>query len=503
MKYSQDQLIIQNAAGDIEEILNGIDYASFGYNYQQNQSRDLSFTVYKIPGNEFAYQLVTNEATVLYHGQQFVIKDCTQIQGGYLYNKQVTAHHISLQFQDWVVPTDSESDKSWQLADALAFISAGNDLGYKLDCVGKWDKAKKLDSLGGNTGTDALNTIVAAFGGLVMADNKHITVYDKDSFYQTVDHTFRYLFNTDNVTVDTSTDDLKTRVKVYGPKKASKDLNYQKVKTKELQKTGVFDKNNVTIAVGSMATATVTVKTTGDSIYFKPQSDESGGLWHCFIDNVQKNDVSCFEGEDSDSGLVADNVTAGTHVVKLVFAGADPNHVVKTPKGLLDADGSTIIMVKASGDSQYNLVTTYVSPNEGLISHHKWAAALTDKKAKNVADLLAYAKKRLKDKPTVTITLSYLGKEPLNEREQWFFMHETLGYSVDVGLVSMTVHHPFYFQASDVSFSNDNKSMVKIQSKWYQDLKSQNNELSSNVDTMQSALEEAADTNNDSVVTPE
>jgi len=207
-----EQLIVRSTSGEYEEIITGIAYSSFAYNYEQNSTREVTFTVYKIPGNEFVYSLISNEASIIYHGQEYVIKTSTEIQAGFLYSKQVTAHHVYLSFQDHAIET-AKDDKKWKLQDALDFVAKDNGLGYVVDCAGDWSKTTKtVDSLGNQTGSDALNSIAEAFSAIIFADNRHITLYDKATFYQNVDKTFRYLHNTEDVTVETDTTDLKTRV---------------------------------------------------------------------------------------------------------------------------------------------------------------------------------------------------------------------------------------------------------------------------------------------------
>lgn len=496
-----DQLIVRSTSGEYEEIVTGIDYSSFAYNYEQNSTREVTFTVYKIPGNEFVYSLISNEASILYHGQEYVIKTSTEIQSGFLYSKQVTAHHVYLSFQDHAIET-AKDDKKWKLQDALDFVAKDNGLGYVVDCAGDWSKTTKtVDSLGNQTGSDALNSIAEAFSAIIFADNRHITLYDKATFYQNVDKTFRYLHNTEDVTVETDTTDLKTRVKVYGTKKSKKEINYLKIKTSELTLAGTWVKTSTynTKSSGATASFTIDVKGDNDALEFASRLDLDGGTWSFYIDGAHVTDVVQYTSDKvtTKTFTISDKLTKGSHTVKMVFVssfGTDAKPPKSyQPHGYLGTKSQQLFTVVANtdGDNAYNGTYVYVSPEEKSYQHPYELAPIKLTKSETQAEMITTAKAKLKDKPTVTLTLTYKGHEAISEREQWVFFHETMGFNTDVQLITLTLHHPFYWQPATVGFSNDTNNMVKIQQQWLRQLRTQQNQLATQSINLQNALDEA------------
>ncbi|GAX07213.1 prophage protein [Secundilactobacillus pentosiphilus] len=533
MAISHDYIIVQDEQGKYDEILTDLDYSSFEYDYEQNSSRTLQFTVYKTPLNEFAYNLTQNESVVTFQGQDFVVKQATQTQTGYVWNKQVTAQHVSYAFQDWTAQTVSQG-KTWQLQDALDFICQGNDLGYTLDFQGKFTTVK-LDQLGTKSALEDLQDIVTALHGIMFADNKHITIYDEDSFYQKVDKTFREVYNTEDVEIEQDTSNLKTRVKVFGPKKSTKDINYQQVKCKDMVYSGDWSKDkSYTTSKGARVRYTITAQNENDILTVDTENSQYGGIFDVYLDDKKIDAISTYSGSPA-SVDVSTTLSKGDHEVELVFAGDDPKHVMKTlqdahnKKTLTDAENSAdkakkhakkddkipdyvgkakkaiaksktwvargtvgdknhyLLTVKLNplNDSYYKVVGTYIDPIEKNYGHSYWFSPLHDNSAKTVDDLMKYAQKQLASKivPTVTMTLSYRGQEDINEREMWVFEEPSMGYhSIDERLMTLNTHHPYYFQPGSVGFTNDRNSLVKLQSQLYSEIRSTRQSLTDAVD---------------------
>lgn len=73
-----DNLIITNSANTFSELLIDYDLGSFKYDREQNASRSISFTAFKTSFAPDIYDLIQNEAILLFRGQQYVIKQLIQ-----------------------------------------------------------------------------------------------------------------------------------------------------------------------------------------------------------------------------------------------------------------------------------------------------------------------------------------------------------------------------------------------------------------------------------------
>ena len=60
--------------------------------------------------------------------------------------------------------------------------------------------------------------------------------------------------------------------------------------------------------------------------------------------------------------------------------------------------------------------------------------------------------------------LVYKDKEPLSENDIIKFIHQSMGFNVDLKIVSLSKNHPFVNRPDEVTFSNEKKisSIYKI-----------------------------------------
>lgn len=206
-----DDLLISDSIN--EEILVDFDPDSFTEAWQQNQAWAVTFTAIKTQRNAFAFELLQNENTVTYKGQQFVIKDCEPQATGAVLTKQVTANHVMFTCQDW--RQDNQDTKTWSIEDALHWAFDGNALGFTFEVIGSFPTVQ-MENFGDANALDLLNKVLGSFGGVVDADNRHIIVYSAAEWGSQTNKQIRYQYNTDSVQCTIDTTGLKTIIKGFG-----------------------------------------------------------------------------------------------------------------------------------------------------------------------------------------------------------------------------------------------------------------------------------------------
>ncbi|EAC8477295.1 hypothetical protein JH67_03060 [Listeria monocytogenes] len=241
-----DIITVRDMDGLYEEVLHDFDYASFSYSYEKNASRQITFNIAKTPFNEFSYELTQVESIITYLGQQYVVKKCDPTVSAAGEVKAVTAHHIMYLFQDWCQYAINEGERTYSIDQVLNFAFSGNRSGFSYKVQGSFQKVT-IENLGDKNGIELVNLITEKFGAICFADNKVITFYDEASFYKDSNKIFRYLYNTDEIKVTTSTETLKTVIKCYGKAKDnadsySGDAKYTAVVTYESPNTKVYGK---------------------------------------------------------------------------------------------------------------------------------------------------------------------------------------------------------------------------------------------------------------------
>jgi len=107
-----DYLIITDHKHEYEEIMTGIDYGSFSYDYEKNSKRTIAFTMYRTEQSELPYALTVNESEITYHDQTFIIKTVDETQSGNVISKAVVAYHVMFSVKDWVIDKKNEGTKT-------------------------------------------------------------------------------------------------------------------------------------------------------------------------------------------------------------------------------------------------------------------------------------------------------------------------------------------------------------------------------------------------------
>lgn len=215
---------VRDMHGLRQETIMDIDYSTFQYEYEQNTSRNLQFTVQKTDYNAFSFDLLTTESFIIYKGQEYVVKSCTHGMTGYTRTKEIVAHHIGFTCVDFVQRNVQVGVKTYSIDEMLAHGFQGNKGGFTYKIHGTFAR-QKIENLGGMTLMDYLQKAADAFGAYILADNKTWHIYSEEEFFQPSDYVLRYLYNTDSVKVEEHTDNLKTVVKAFGkPKETTKEV---------------------------------------------------------------------------------------------------------------------------------------------------------------------------------------------------------------------------------------------------------------------------------------
>src|SRR5699024_7547790 len=112
------------------------------------------------------------------------------------------------------------------------------------------------------------------------------------------------------------------------------------------------------------------------------------------------------------------------------------------------------------------------------------APTVFDDNALDKEELLKKIKDELNDQPTVEVSTNYLGsvenKHYLNnndikENNTIRFIHQPLGYNLDLKVVKITASHPLVNEPVEVDFSNSPTDIIKIQQNINRNIKRMNN----------------------------
>ena len=497
-----ESLILKNRKGTFGEILTDFDFGSFKYEYEKNNERSIGFTIYKTSLNTDIFDTLLNEMLILWKGQEYVIKSTSIKFDGAIVMNEITAKHIFMEFQNHYIQkdleneelnneeTEEESKPTMTLEQYLEFGFRNNKLDFSYEIVGEFDERIAIDELGGKNGMEFITEGAELFDYIYFADNKKIYIYDDESFYQMSDLPLVYKYNSSEVQATTSTTDVRTYIQGYGKKKTKTETkNYNPVKPPDLNYSGKFFKEGTwrTQEEGAYYSKDLECKWGNETLTWSLKKLSRGGLLDIYIDNKLIGRYSCYSHTArSESIVIARNLSKGKHTFKAVFRGADPSvkEYKTAPCMYVGTEKSTTLNLTAvlKGTDLYHTYVDYKSPNYDVFGLSE-APTVFDDNALDKDELLKKIKTELNDQPTVEVTTNYLGSveekryirnDDIKENHMIRFIHQPLGYNLDLKVVKITVSHPLVNQPVEVDFSNSPTDIIKIQQQINRNIKKVN-----------------------------
>lgn len=488
-----NSLVLMNKKKTYAEILTNFDFDSFKYEYEQNNERSVTFTIYKTNANADIFDSIVNEMLILWKGQQYVIKSTSINHDGSVVFNEVTAKHIFMEFQNHYIEKDIENEElnnddvddeqpSYTLQQYLDFGFKGNTLGFKYVIKGNFDKRVPIDELGGKNGMEHLIEGVELFDYIYFADNKTIYIYDKPTFYELADFPIIYKYNNSEISASTDTLNLKTYVKGYGKKKTKTETkNYSPIKPPSLTYNGTFFKEGTwrTQVVGASYEKRFECKWGNETLTWSLKKLSRGGLLDVYLDDKLIGRYSCYSHTArSEQIVIARNLSKGWHTFKAVHRGADPNvkEYKTAPTMYVGTEKSTTLNLTAvlKGSDVYYTSAEYKSPNYDAFGHMA-APTVYDDNALDNADLLETMKSSLQDEPVVEVSTNYIGLDEVKENSEIRFIHKPIGFNLILKVVKLIEPHPYVNKPVEVEFSNARDDIIKIQQRINNEIKRMKN----------------------------
>ncbi|RBT66530.1 hypothetical protein EA82_02671 [Enterococcus hirae] len=210
-----DDIIVRNYEQTKEEILVRYDKDSFYEDWQQNETWEIGLSVTNLINQE-VFDLIEYESSIIFNGQEFIIKKMTKNVVGGLVTKQIVATHIYYTIQDGYQYEKVTGTKS--INQLLTHIFKAGNRGFTWEVI---DPNKKFltvqqENFGDGNYLKLINELLSDYNAVVIPNNKHLMFYPISEYGQKVEEQIRYKYNTDDVTFDIDTYSLKTQIKGYG-----------------------------------------------------------------------------------------------------------------------------------------------------------------------------------------------------------------------------------------------------------------------------------------------
>lgn len=201
-------MIVTNLTGESELL---VDYSGLKRTRKVNGDYSLSFAILKTEKNQHAYPLVAEESILEYDGQQYRIKDVTEVLVGVTPIKTVQASHIFFDLVDTYKYDYLYNTQT--LTTCLQFALSGT--GYTFDVVDSFANAV-FEKFGEDTSLALVQTALNVFGAEVSINNKHLTF--KRQIGTDTEIQIRYGYNVQVLEKYVNTNNLSTRIRGFGKK---------------------------------------------------------------------------------------------------------------------------------------------------------------------------------------------------------------------------------------------------------------------------------------------
>lgn len=203
------------------EPLRSLVFSSFYIQPTVNDSYQLEFTAYD--DKSVAFNLLTVEASVIWDGQEFVIKQLVPDYSGGVTTVQVIAIHVGYGIDRIFQRSIKTGTLTYTVNDVLELFLSGNELGYTWQVVGDFEKVQITD-LGNCNGKDMLSKIVEAWPKAIFwPDNKNIRIFHHDSLAKNLGNRIDYLNSSKEIKLTYDSNEVVNKLRCVSVEKDNDD----------------------------------------------------------------------------------------------------------------------------------------------------------------------------------------------------------------------------------------------------------------------------------------
>lgn len=233
--------LIRSHDGKAEERINYADlYNTWSREFSLSQTFQISFTMRYLSGFEYVFNLAKIQAEVLFNGQVYKIKEVEPItnEQGVVTNKITAVNALIDKLRNLRLPEANKDDSSsndassdnqqpgtviqrakpeqtYSLDSVMHLFFDNNDQGIRYELHGQFtDQPAQAQG----SCYDYLTSNLAAFGGYWIPDGNTLKIYDLASLTHKTGETFRYLYHSPNVDIQSSSTDMVNSVQYQAGK---------------------------------------------------------------------------------------------------------------------------------------------------------------------------------------------------------------------------------------------------------------------------------------------
>lgn len=332
MTFNGHKIFVQSFDGQKEEWLTCLNEDTFQVNWQVSSSFQISFTAYLNSRDEVSFNLLKNDAYIVYDGQRYQIKQSVPKYIDNLVTKDITATHEIFGVQNFRQFKVNKGSQNYSIDSMLKFVfdSQYNSLGYSYKIIGSFPKVDITD-WGNCSGLDAIQKAVDSFGARWLPKGKTVLIYDQNSYKNATNKQFIWSHNTNDIELSVDSTSVVNGAMLYG---ATVDDSHSSTAEGDStsDSTGGTSSTSAATSTGNARGTISTMEEGGAPVYSSPvgnnltgQKLPNGSKWavdkQVSIDNViwYRVGINAWISEKYISFDKTDDVKPEKHVVEQVW----------------------------------------------------------------------------------------------------------------------------------------------------------------------------------------
>lgn len=214
--FNGHKIYVRSFDGQSEEWLTCLNEGTFKIDKQINSTFQLSFTAFLTKKNGVSFDLLENDAYIIFDGQKYQIKQCVSKYVDDFVTKDVTATHEIFGVQNFRQFNVNKGNQSYSIDSMMKFIfDSQYNSGYSYQINGSFPTIDITD-WGNCSGLDAIQKAVDSYGARWLPNGKTVLIYDQNSYKTPTNRQFIWSHNTNDIELSVDSTSMVNGAMLYG-----------------------------------------------------------------------------------------------------------------------------------------------------------------------------------------------------------------------------------------------------------------------------------------------
>lgn len=210
------KIYVRSFDGQHEEWLTCLNEDTFKIDKQVSSTFQLSFTAFLTKKNGVSFDLLKNDAYIIFDGQKYQIKQCVSKYVDDFVTKDVTATHEIFGVQNFRQFNVNKGSQSYSIDAMMKFVfDSQYNSGYSYQINGSFPTVDITD-WGNCSGLDAIQKAIDSYGARWLPNGKTVLIYDQNSYKNVTNRQFIWSHNTNDIELSVDSTSMVNGAMLYG-----------------------------------------------------------------------------------------------------------------------------------------------------------------------------------------------------------------------------------------------------------------------------------------------